>query len=200
MIDMKRRMNAECVTYLEMDAMRKFNLVQTISVTFLSLSKASSFAKKIFQAIFLFRNFKKTFLRCFRPICLLWGTDSFIMQPGSISQQSLTVRHILSGFAVWHHFAILCETINSKTGDCQTYSLWICSLQYQLPRILLTIVVQYDVRRLVKTQENDRYYNLSGFDVCDTKFPGVRLVETRELLQISECCDFFFNIWNMKLF
>ena len=80
----------------------------------------------------------------------------------------------------------------SADSDCQTYSLWICSLQYQLPRILLTIVVQYDVRQLVETQENDRYYNLSGFDVCDTKFPGVRLVETRELLQISECCDFFF--------
>ena len=98
---MKRRMNAECVTYLEMDAMRKFNLVQTISVTFLSLSKASSFAKKIFQAIFLFRNFKNTFLWCLRPECLLRGPDSFIMQSGSISQQSL---------------------------DSQTYFLWICSL------------------------------------------------------------------------
>ena len=198
---MKRRMNAECVTYLEMDAMRKFNLVQTISVTFLSLSKASSFAKKIFQAIFLFRNFKNTFLRCFRPICLLWGTDSFIMQPGSISQCSVSDCQTYSlWILVWHHFAILCETINSKTGNCRTYYLWICSLQYQLPRILLTIVVQYDVRQLVETQENDRYYNLSRFDVCDTKFPGVRLVETREFLQISECCDFFFNIWNMKLF
>ena len=67
----------------------------------------------------------------------------------------------------------------SAESDCQTYSLWICSLQYQLPRILLTIVVQYEVRQLVETQENDRYYNLSGFDVYDTKFPGVRLVETR---------------------
>ena len=80
----------------------------------------------------------------------------------------------------------------SAESDCQTYSLWICSLQYQLPRILLTIVVQYDVRQLVETQENDRYYNPAGFDVCNTKFLGVRLVETRELFQISECCDFFF--------
>ena len=58
-------MNAECVTYLEMDAMRKFNLVQTISVTFLSLSKASSFAKRFFKQFFFLETSKTPFYDVF---------------------------------------------------------------------------------------------------------------------------------------
>ena len=70
-----------------------------------SLSHFSLFQRPIpspkrFFKQFFFLETSKTPLGCFRPMCLLWGTDSFIMQPGSISQQSLTVRHILSGFAV----------------------------------------------------------------------------------------------------
>ena len=79
----------------------------------------------------------------------------------------------------------------SADSDCQTYSLWICSLQYQLPRILFTIIVQYYAKQLVETQEAVRNCIPSGFDVCNTKFPGVRLVVTRERLQIFEKCDFF---------
>ena len=79
----------------------------------------------------------------------------------------------------------------SAESDCQTYSLWICSLQYQLPRILFTIIVQYYAKQLVETQEAVRNCIPSGFDASNTKFPGVRLVVTRERLQIFEKCDFF---------